>query len=60
MTIRRYVFLIFQQPRGFIDQQFVNASTPITGFNISQFAAETGLGRPLGGSFIRVGPDPTD
>jgi len=55
----RYVFLLFKEPRGFDKQTFVNSTTSIANFNISQFAIETGLGSPLGGSFIRVGPDPT-
>ncbi len=53
-----YVFLLFNQPRGFDQQTLVNATTSIANFNISQFAAEVGLGNPIGGTFIRVGPDP--
>ncbi|EJC98053.1 PEBP-like protein, partial [Fomitiporia mediterranea MF3/22] len=55
----RYVFLLFQQPTGFNSQTEVNASTPVTNFNISQFAQDAGLGNPLGGTFILVGPDPS-
>ncbi|KAL5482675.1 hypothetical protein ACEPAI_9269 [Sanghuangporus weigelae] len=53
----RYVFLLFQQPPGFNRQTEVNATTPIENFNISQFAQDVGLGEPLGGTFILVGPD---
>jgi len=58
----RYVFLLFVQPSNFNKESgnFVNASTPVTDFSISTFAKEVGLGNPLGGSFIRVGPDPSD
>ncbi|KAI0260104.1 PEBP-like protein [Gloeopeniophorella convolvens] len=55
----RYVFLVFKQPPGFAQQTLVNASTSIANFNISSFAEATGLGQPLGGTFIRVGPDPS-
>jgi len=58
----RYVFLLFAQPSDFNEESgnFVNASTPIIDFSISTFANEVGLGNPLGGSFILVGPDPSD
>ncbi|KLO14881.1 PEBP-like protein [Schizopora paradoxa] len=58
----RYVFLLFTQPTNFTTaaaSAFVNASTPITNFNISVFAAEMGLGNPIGGSFMKVGPAPS-
>lgn len=48
MVWRRYVFLLYAQPDGFNNQTFVNASTVITGFNISSFAEQVGLGDPLG------------
>ncbi|KLO17322.1 PEBP-like protein [Schizopora paradoxa] len=56
----RYVFLLFEQPAGFNEKvgQFVNASTPITDFSIATFAKQVGLGNPLGGSFMLVGPGP--
>jgi hypothetical protein len=56
-----YVFLLFEQPSGFDEKAaaFVNSTTPISKFNISAFAAEVGLGNPLGGTFMLVGPDPT-
>lgn len=56
----RYVFLLYAQPEGFNNQTFVNASTVITGFNISSFAEQVGLGDPLGGTFMFVGPDDTN
>ncbi|KAI0306152.1 phosphatidylethanolamine-binding protein [Multifurca ochricompacta] len=52
----RYVFLLFKEPSGFSQQTLVNSSTSIAHFNISAFADATGLGNPLGGTFIRVGP----
>ncbi|KAH8077041.1 PEBP-like protein [Cristinia sonorae] len=55
----RYVFLLFEQPRGFNQQKLVNSTTSIANFNISSFAAAVGLGQPIGGTFIRVGPDPS-
>ena len=57
--IRRYVLLLFQQSVAFNTQTEVNVTTSAENFNISQFAAETGLGNPLGGSFMLVGPGPT-
>ncbi|KAI0078222.1 PEBP-like protein [Panus rudis PR-1116 ss-1] len=55
----RYVFLLFNQPAGFDQQTIVTPATSIANFNISQFAEEVGLGNPIGGTFILVGPDPT-
>ncbi|VDB91787.1 unnamed protein product [Peniophora sp. CBMAI 1063] len=55
----RYVFLLFTQSPDFDEQTLVNASTSIANFNISSFAAATGLGDPLAGSFMLVAPDPT-
>ncbi|KAI0785189.1 phosphatidylethanolamine-binding protein [Abortiporus biennis] len=55
----RYVFLLFEQPNGFNQQTLVTGNTSIANFNISSFASEVGLGNPIGGSFILVGPDPT-
>ncbi|KII94530.1 hypothetical protein PLICRDRAFT_33328 [Plicaturopsis crispa FD-325 SS-3] len=54
----RYVFLLFKQPAGFNEQTLVNSSTSVTNFNLSSFAAAVGLGNPLGGTFMLVGPDP--
>ena len=53
-----YVFLLFAQSAAFANQTEVNATTPIELFNISQFALDVGLGNPLGGTFMLVGPDP--
>ncbi|KAF7298888.1 CEN-like protein 2 [Mycena indigotica] len=36
----RYVFLVFRQSSGFATQTFVNATTPVSLFNISLFAEE--------------------
>ncbi|KZV66228.1 PEBP-like protein [Peniophora sp. CONT] len=55
----RYVFLLFAQSPEFDDQTLVNSTTSIANFNISSFAAATGLGDPLAGSFILVAPDPS-
>ncbi|KAJ6583028.1 PEBP-like protein [Mycena vulgaris] len=53
----RYTFLLFKQSDAFAQQQLVNASTSIALFNISQFASAVGLGQPLAGTFMLVGPD---
>ncbi|KAF8972708.1 PEBP-like protein [Flammula alnicola] len=55
----RYVFLLFDQPRGFNNQTLVTPTTSVALFNISQFAGAVGLGQPLGGTFMLVGPDPS-
>ncbi|KAF8972709.1 PEBP-like protein [Flammula alnicola] len=55
----RYVFLLYDQPKGFNDQTLVTPTTDIRHFNISQFAEAVGLGQPIGGTFMFVGPDPT-
>jgi hypothetical protein len=52
------VFLVYQEPPEFSRQTLVNSSTSRLKFNISAFAAATGLGDPLGGTFILVGPGP--
>ncbi|KAK0430755.1 PEBP-like protein [Armillaria borealis] len=54
----RYVFLVFNQPRGFNGQTLVNATTPISLFNISEFGAAVGLGNPIAGTFMLVAQDP--
>ncbi len=56
-----YTFLLFKQPEDFNERtaSLVNATTSISNFNISQFAQEVGLGNPLGGTFMLVGPDPS-
>ncbi|KAF8989029.1 phosphatidylethanolamine-binding protein [Cyathus striatus] len=55
----RYIFLLFEQPRGFNTQTLVTPSTSIANFNISSFAAAVGLGNPIAGTFMRVAPDAT-
>lgn len=56
----RYVFLLFSQPDGFDTETMVDSSTSRTNFNLSAFAADVGLGNPVGGTFILVGPDTSD
>lgn len=53
----RYIFLLFDQPEGFNDQTLVTQTTPIALFNVSAFAAATGLGAPIAGTFMLVAPD---
>ncbi|KAB5590616.1 OV-16 antigen [Ceratobasidium theobromae] len=48
----RYVALLYSQPKDF-DISFLNVSD-IRLFNISSFAARTGLGEPLAGTFLTV------
>ncbi|KAH9479679.1 hypothetical protein JR316_0008274 [Psilocybe cubensis] len=55
----RYVFLLFEQSKTFNDQTLITPTSPIFNFNISSFAAAVGLGQPIGGTFMLVGPDPT-
>ncbi|KAF8802137.1 PEBP-like protein [Phlegmacium glaucopus] len=55
----RYIFLLFKQPSNFNDQTLVTPATPVPLFNISEFASGAGLGEPIGGTFMRVGPDPS-
>ncbi|KXN88544.1 hypothetical protein AN958_07180 [Leucoagaricus sp. SymC.cos] len=52
----RYIFLAFNQPRGFDEQvgNFVNASTPIQQWDIAVFMQEVGLGDPIAGTFMMV------
>ncbi|KAI0056049.1 PEBP-like protein [Artomyces pyxidatus] len=50
----RYVFLLFKQPAGFDSQTAVNATTPVTNFNIASFSQTVGLGEPIGGTFMLV------
>ncbi|KAL1719257.1 phosphatidylethanolamine-binding protein [Schizophyllum commune] len=56
----RYVLLLYPQPENFtVDSiaPLVNASSPITLFNISEFAEATGLGLPVAGTYFLTGPD---
>ncbi|KAK7464752.1 hypothetical protein VKT23_005959 [Stygiomarasmius scandens] len=55
----RYVFLLFRQPEGFDQQSLVNSSSPVDHFDIAAFADATGLGDPIGGTFMLVAPDAT-
>ncbi|CAE6439407.1 unnamed protein product [Rhizoctonia solani] len=50
--LHRYVVLLYAQPKNF-DVSFMNTSD-ILHFNISSFAARTGLGEPLAGTFLTV------
>ncbi|KAF5374153.1 hypothetical protein D9615_008807 [Tricholomella constricta] len=52
----RYIFLLFRQPANFNEQTLVTSSTPVQLFNISSFAAATGLGDPIAGTFMLVAP----
>ena len=54
--VNRFVFLLFNQPSGFKDQKEVGPDTSLTGFNISQFADNCGLGEPVAGTYMLVGP----
>ncbi|KAI0047477.1 PEBP-like protein [Auriscalpium vulgare] len=52
----RYTFLLFKQSAGFDSQtvlQCQSTASPI-GFNVSSFAQATGLGNPIGGTFMLV------
>lgn len=56
----RYILLLFAQPANFTVDAIagvLNTSTPISNFNISAFAEQTGLGSPLAGNFFLTGPD---
>ncbi|KAG6856726.1 hypothetical protein H0H87_001326 [Tephrocybe sp. NHM501043] len=53
----RYTFLLYEQPPGFANQSLLIPTTPATLFNISSFANATGLGAPIAGTFMLVGPD---
>ncbi|PFH53306.1 hypothetical protein AMATHDRAFT_55142 [Amanita thiersii Skay4041] len=53
----RYIFLLFKQPATFNDQTEITTQSPISLFNISQFAKDVGLGDPIGGTFMLVAPD---
>ncbi len=58
--VHRYTLLLFAQPSGFaIPAPFKAINPPADipariGFNITQFAAAAGLGRPLAGTYFRV------
>ncbi|KAJ7639019.1 phosphatidylethanolamine-binding protein [Roridomyces roridus] len=54
----RYTILLYTQSKDFATKgpSLVNASTPITSFNISAFADAVGLGEPIAGTFFFEGP----
>jgi hypothetical protein len=54
--ICRYVFLLFDQPNGFKDQKEVGPETDRNAFNVSEFAGKVGMGGPVAGTFMLVGP----
>ena len=51
---RRYVWLLYRQPQDFP----TTISPNITNFNISAFAQQFGLGKPLAGNFMTVSTNP--
>ncbi|KAI0284789.1 hypothetical protein BC826DRAFT_1109558 [Russula brevipes] len=55
----QYVFLVFDEPPGYPNQTLVDSPTSPLLFNMSDFPAGTQLGKPLGGTFMLVGPDST-
>ncbi|KAF9533191.1 PEBP-like protein [Crepidotus variabilis] len=52
----RYAIFLFKQPPQFDGQSLINATTPIIRWNISQFVNSTGLGQPIGGTFMMIAP----
>ncbi|KAJ7202157.1 phosphatidylethanolamine-binding protein [Mycena pura] len=52
----RYIFLLWRQSPEFARQTLINSTTPISLFNISQFAAAVDLGEPIAGTFMLVAP----
>ncbi|KAF8230565.1 PEBP-like protein [Tricholoma matsutake] len=57
-SYHRYTFLLFKQPPGFNNQTVVTPTTSVFTFNVSEFAAATDLGNPIGGTFMLVAPNP--
>ncbi|KAG7088740.1 hypothetical protein E1B28_012708 [Marasmius oreades] len=53
----RYIFLLFRQSPQFNSQTEVNSTSSTSLFDIAKFAADTGLGSPIGGTFMLVAPD---
>ncbi|EKM75532.1 hypothetical protein AGABI1DRAFT_116362 [Agaricus bisporus var. burnettii JB137-S8] len=53
----RYIFMLWNQPRGFDQQTVVGADTPRGSFNVSEFARAVGLGEPIAGTFLFVAPN---
>lgn len=58
LRVCRYIFLVFNQPEGFNEQTLVTPETDILNFNLSVFADAVGLGDPIAGTYMLVGPDP--
>jgi len=52
----RVVFLLYEQPKGFMEQKEVTPDTGRDAFNVSQFAEKVGLGEPVAGTYTLVGP----
>ncbi|KAG2009042.1 hypothetical protein CC2G_014413 [Coprinopsis cinerea AmutBmut pab1-1] len=50
----RYVFWAFKQSPNFNQQRLVTPTTFIGNWNLSSFAAQTGLGDPVAGTFMMV------
>ena len=59
ILLLRYTPLVFVQLSNFsqVVPGFVNAFTLFANFNISQFAAQMGLGSPIAGNYFLTGPD---
>ena len=49
---------MFEEPTTFAAAvtRFVNASSPVTGFDVRTFAKALDLGPPIAGNFFRTGP----
>ncbi|TFK19273.1 PEBP-like protein [Coprinopsis marcescibilis] len=50
----RYVFWLFKQSANFNQQRLVTPTTFIGNWNLSSFAAQTGLGDPIAATFMYV------
>ncbi|KAF5320087.1 hypothetical protein D9611_010315 [Ephemerocybe angulata] len=48
----RYTYLLYKQPDNFNQQRVVTSQTSIVNWNVTQFAAQTGLGNPIAGTFM--------
>jgi hypothetical protein len=53
----RYIFLVFNQPEGFNNQTLVTPQTDILSWNLTEFVDAVGLGDPIAGTYMLVGPD---
>ncbi|KAG6828928.1 hypothetical protein H0H87_000355 [Tephrocybe sp. NHM501043] len=54
----RIIYFLFKQPAGFVSQKFVMHNTPREHFDLKAFASVTGLGDPIGGTFMLFGQNP--